>query len=113
MPRRSRPKAVKLTMKRYEGLVWQATVDCHDEQEALGGWACVLDDHLELPFTTVVLGVEVEVTRVHESSPHRLVAICEREGERQAIGLSDLPLPSPLPAGAEWIEAWRRWADRL
>jgi hypothetical protein len=22
----------------------------------------------------------------------------------------DLPLPSPRPAGAEWIEAYRRWS---
>jgi hypothetical protein len=28
----------------------------------------------------------------------------------QAIGILDLPLPAPPPAGAEWIEAYRHWA---
>ncbi|MFK4035944.1 hypothetical protein ACI2LC_09120 [Nonomuraea wenchangensis] len=28
----------------------------------------------------------------------------------QAIGILDLPLPDPPPAGAEWIRAFRRWA---
>jgi hypothetical protein len=26
-----------------------------------------------------------------------------------AIRVVDLPLPAPPPAGAEWIEAYRRW----
>lgn len=25
--------------------------------------------------------------------------------------LRDLPLPTPAPDGAEWIEAYRRWLD--
>jgi hypothetical protein len=29
---------------------------------------------------------------------------------RQAIPILDLVLPSPAPAGAELIEAYRRWA---
>jgi hypothetical protein len=29
---------------------------------------------------------------------------------RQRIGILDLPLPDPPPDGAEWIEAYRRWA---
>jgi hypothetical protein len=29
---------------------------------------------------------------------------------KQAIGLTDLPLPQPIPPGAEWIEAYRHWS---
>jgi hypothetical protein len=29
---------------------------------------------------------------------------------RQAIPILDLPLPTPPPDGAEWIEAYRHWA---
>jgi hypothetical protein len=28
----------------------------------------------------------------------------------QAIGILNLPLPSPPPAGAEWIDVHRHWA---
>lgn len=27
----------------------------------------------------------------------------------QRIGVLDLPLPTPPPAGAQWIEAYRHW----
>ena len=33
-----------------------------------------------------------------------------RSGKRQAIPVLGLPLPTPRPAGAEWIEAYRYWA---
>ncbi len=29
--------------------------------------------------------------------------------ERAALPVSDLPLPTPPPSGAEWIEAYRHW----
>jgi hypothetical protein len=38
-----------------------------------------------------------------------ILAICTRDPIRQAIRVVDLPLPEPPPAGAEWIEAYRRW----
>jgi hypothetical protein len=37
------------------------------------------------------------------------VAICCRDQVRQAIPILDLPLPTPPPVGAEWIEAYRHW----
>jgi len=39
-----------------------------------------------------------------------IVAVCRRGGERQAVRLLDLPLPSPPPAGSEWIAAYRHWS---
>jgi hypothetical protein len=40
----------------------------------------------------------------------QIVAVCRRDGVRQAIGILELPLPTPAPEGAEWIAAYRRWA---
>jgi hypothetical protein len=37
-----------------------------------------------------------------------LKAACVDSGERQRIALTDLPPPSPPPAGGEWIAAYRR-----
>jgi hypothetical protein len=39
----------------------------------------------------------------------KIVAICRRDKIRQRIGILDLPLPTPAPAGTEWIAAYRRW----
>ena len=67
-------------------------------------------EHLAVPFRTTVLGVEVTVTKIDLLSGSGIVAICSRGKHRQAIGILDLPLPTPPPAGAEWIDAYRRWA---
>ena len=69
----------------------------------------MLDEHLQLPFDTVVLGVPVSVTRIDHRDDDRLVAICTRGRHKQAIALVDLPLPQPTPRGVEWIEAYRHW----
>jgi len=89
-------------------MIEEATVDCNDEEEALTGFATLVEDNLEVPFETLVLGVTVTVTGVTHTS-HGLVADCARGRHRQAIHVLDLPLPEPPPKGAEWIAAYRRW----
>jgi hypothetical protein len=37
-------------------------------------------------------------------------AICVHGRHRLAIGILDLPMPSPRPDGSEWFDAYRRWA---
>ena len=93
-----------------ERLVEEAIVDAYGDSEQRTAFLTVLQDTLELPFETVVLGVAATVERVDVTSAEEIVAICRRGRERQALPILDLPLPSPPPAGAEWIEAYRRWA---
>jgi hypothetical protein len=94
---------------RLNALIEQATVDCYDEDEQLTGLYTMIEDNLGLPFQTSVLGVSVTVAKVHLTDNHQIMAICQRDGLRQAIPILDLPLPAPAPRGAEWIEAYRRW----
>ena len=89
-------------------MIEEATVDCNDEEEALMGFASLVEENLEVPFETTVLGATVTVTGVTHRS-HGLVAQCSRGRHRQAIHVLDLPLPEPPPKGAEWIAAYRRW----
>jgi len=70
----------------------------------------VLDDRLALPFATTVLGVRVTVERIDLTERDEIVAVCRRGAHRQSLPVLDLPLPSPPPDGAEWIEAYRHWA---
>jgi hypothetical protein len=94
---------------RLDEMVAEATVDCYNEIEQAMGLFTMLEDHLNVPFETVVLGVPVSVTGVEMSDDDRIVAICVRGQVRQPIPILDLPLPTPPPAGAEWIEAHRHW----
>ncbi len=102
----SRPEISKAELK---ALIEDATVDCYNEAEQITGLFTMLEDHLALPFQTSVLGVTVTVTRVDLTVSDQIVAICRRDGVKQAIPLLDLPLPAPAPDGAEWIEAYRCW----
>ncbi|MFF4545978.1 hypothetical protein ACFY1J_17310 [Streptomyces sp. NPDC001406] len=93
-----------------KAMIEEATVDAYNDDEQLTGLFTMLEEHLELPFTTAVLGVEVTVRGIDLTPDGRIAALCSRGGMRQSIGILDLPLPSPAPEGAEWIEAYRHWA---
>jgi hypothetical protein len=94
-----------------EAMIEDATVDAYDEDEQLTGLFTMIEDHLVVPFTTTVLGVEVTVTNV-DLTGDRIVAIGTRGRDRQRIDLLDLPLPTPPPDGTAWIDAYRHWAGR-
>jgi len=94
---------------RLDELIEQATVDCYNEEEQVTGLFTMIEDNLAVPFETSVLGVGVTVASVDLTDTNQIVAICQRDGLRQAIPILDLALPAPAPEGAEWIEAYRRW----
>jgi hypothetical protein len=92
-------------------MIEEATVDAYDASEQAMGWFNMFEEHLELPFETDVLGVRVTVAEIDQRDDGRIVAICVRGRKRQAIDVADLPLPTPLPAGAQWISAYRHWRE--
>jgi hypothetical protein len=100
-----------LTSAELDALVDEATVDCHNEEEQVTGFLTMIQDNLVLPFTTEVLGGDVTVRRVGLRGDD-IVTICHRGEVRQRIEILDLPLPDPIPDGAQWIEAYRHWAVR-
>jgi len=106
-----RPKKTtrpSLSKRRLAALIEEATVDCHDESEAVTGFLTMIEERLAAPFATVVLGVDVTVTGVELTELEEIIAVCVRGKQRQRIPICDLP--SPPPSGAEWIEAYRHWA---
>ncbi|MBU0637934.1 MAG: calcium-binding protein [Planctomycetes bacterium] len=103
------PAKPKIAKRRLAELIEAATVDCYNDSEAKTGFLTMIDDHLAMPFTTTVLGAEVEVVAVDLPDDESVVAVCRRGKARQRIPILDLPLPSPPPAGSEWIEAYHAW----
>ena len=100
----------RFSTKRLEEMLDEATVDCYNEDEQVTGILTMLEEHFDLPFTTTVLGVVVTVSRVELTDSGTIVAVCFRGRQRQRVPVLDLPLPTPKPTGAEWIDAYRRWA---
>jgi len=94
-----------------ERMVEEATVEAYGESEQVCGFYTMLENDLELPFKTVVLGAEVTVERLDLTDDDRIVVVCQRGQKRQRLSILDLPLPDPPPKGWEWIEAYRHWAQ--
>lgn len=94
-----------------DDLITDATTDAHDTSEQLMGFFNMLEEHLAVPFKTTILGLTVTVEDFTYDE-NRFVAECVRGGHRQTIDLRDLPMPSPAPAGSQWIAAYCRWARR-
>lgn len=92
-----------------DDLIEQATIDCYNDSEQATGLFTMLDEHLDLPFKTTVLGTPATVTGVDITTTDEIVAICRRGKHRQTIPILELPLPTPEPDGSEWIAAYRRW----
>jgi hypothetical protein len=96
--------------KQLDALIEQATVDCYNDDEQITGLYTMIADNLATPFPTRILGVDVTVEDVDLRGRYDIVAICARGTLRQAIPILELPLPTPPPDGAEWIDAYRHWA---
>lgn len=104
-----RPNLPSLGKARLKELIEQAIVDAYGEEEQAGVFFTVIEEHLALPFPVKVLGVDALVEKVDITLDGQIVAICRRGKTRHKIPILDLPVPTPAPAGAEWIVAYRHW----
>jgi hypothetical protein len=95
---------------RLDRMIAEAVVDAYGESEQIVCFYTMLEENLVVPFDTEILGVEVTVERVAMTDDEQIVAVCTRGKSPQRVPILDLPLPDPPPTGAEWIDAFRRWA---
>ena len=100
------PSLIKATL---EALIEEAVVDAYGGEEQGRGFFTMIEEHLALPFSVNILGVETVVEKVDMTRDCRIVAVCKRGGVKQRIEILDLSLPKPIPAGAEWIVAYSHW----
>jgi hypothetical protein len=107
-----RKRANRVSAAYLDKLIAEATVDCYTESEEVTGIFTMLEENLAVPFATTLLGMEVTVERIEMNDADEIVAVCRLGGKRQRVSLVDLPLPEPRPKGAEWIDAFRRRAQR-
>jgi len=103
-----RHPGARISPARLDALIGEAIGDAYDESEQAVGFHATIEQHLALPFETVVLGIAVTVKTLDVAESGHIVAICHRGRERQAIPILELPLPEPLPLAGSGS---RRFAD--
>jgi uncharacterized Zn finger protein len=96
--------------ERLEQLIADATVDCFNESEECTGLFTMIEENLDIPFVTTVLGIAVTVTAIDITDSDQIVAVCRRGRDLLRVALLELPMPDPRPGGAEWVDAYRHWA---
>jgi hypothetical protein len=62
--------------RKLDRLINEAVVDAYNESEQRIGLYTMIEENLELPFKTEVLGIEVTVERVELNDAEEIVAIC-------------------------------------
>ena len=108
LKRKPEANLLSLSKARLEALIEEAVVDAYGDEEQTGGFFTMIEEHLSLPFSVSILGVEAVVEKVDMTRDGR-IAVCKRDGVKQRIEILDLPVPKPIPAGAEWIAAYSHW----
>jgi hypothetical protein len=107
----TKTKKIAISQKQLDAMVEEATVDCYNnvDDERMGFFSCI-EENLELPFESEVLGLKVTVKAVEMNSAGEFLAICSAGKHKQKLPLLELPLPEPPPKGHEWILAYRHWS---
>lgn len=99
--------------ERLRDLLWEATADCHDEEEEFTGiFYTLAEGGLNLPLEAKVLGELVEIVDLDGASSglRRGIVALVRKGDREySVALADLEFVDPDPASAEWLEVYRYW----
>lgn len=100
----------KLSEKKLDELIEEATVDCYDDSESRVGFCTMMQDNLLFPFKASVVGEKVEVTSV-ESRNEAIDAICRRNGRKYPVDILSIDYNPAEVKEYEWIEAYRKWSD--
>ena len=74
-------------------MISEAIVDCYNENEQATGLFTMVEENLRLPFSTTVLGIQVNVQKVELNDAGEIVAVCSRGPEKQRIPLEPIPIP--------------------
>ena len=69
-----------LCKAKLEALIEEAVVDAYSEDEQKVGLLTMMQEHLALPFSVSILGVEATVEKVDMTRDGRIVAVCRRDG---------------------------------
>jgi hypothetical protein len=91
-----------------DSLIDELTVDCHDEDEQLMGFANAFDE-VNFPYPATVIGEDVDVHSVNpaENRPE-LIATCTRAGRTYDVALLDIDIHADANT-PRLIAAYRRW----
>ncbi|MFC2037043.1 calcium-binding protein [Chloroflexota bacterium] len=101
--------------ERLRDLLWDATADCHDDEEAFWGlFYALAEEGLSFPLKAKALGSTVEIVDLdgRRSSLRRGIVALVRKGEQEyPVSLAEIEFVDPDPSSAEWLAVYRYWLN--
>ncbi len=73
---------MRISKKSLAEMIEEATVDAYGDSELTTGWLTMIENNLEVPFGTTVLGISVTVERIDLSETDQIVAVRRRAKEQ-------------------------------
>ncbi|HIJ01687.1 TPA: hypothetical protein HA363_03475 [Candidatus Woesearchaeota archaeon] len=94
--------------KRYEQIIEEATMDCHDEDEQISGWACLLDDWIHTPCNCTI-GKEMAVLEKVDTDDtgNAIIGVIKLNKTKLRVLIQDIVLDNP--EAMTYINAYRYW----
>jgi len=87
-------KLPSLSKAKLEALIEEAVVDAYGDEEQTGGFFTMIEEHLALPFSVSILGVDTVVEKVDMTRDCRIVAVCKRVESSSGLKSSIFRCPS-------------------
>ncbi len=90
-------------------MIQEAIIDAHTESAQAVGFHATVEQHRQVPFEAVVLGVAVTV-KIDVTSAARSSPSVTGDASERPFRFSICHCRIPAPVGWEWIDANRGWA---
>jgi hypothetical protein len=71
-------------------MIEEAVLDSYTEEEQATGFLTMIEEHLALPFSVKIPGVDADVEKVDMTLDGQIVGICRRGNTRQKIPMLKL-----------------------
>lgn len=101
-------KITQSEKKLYEKIIEDATIDCHDVEEQISGWECVLDEKIATP-RNCIIGKQQAVLEKISQDDHSacMVGIVRLNKTKMRILLQDIIVDNF--EAMKYINAYKYW----
>ena len=90
-----------------------ALVDAYGEDEQAGAWLTCIGEMFGRFDRVNVMGQEVALVGFDLANGMAVVAVCRRGKRTARVALESIEFPSLTPIEARWLEAWKRFSQKL
>ncbi len=103
-----KPTITSIQKKVYEKIIEEATIDCHDEEEQISGWDCVLDENITTPCPCKIGKQEAMLEKIDfDDKGDTIIGVIKINKTKMRVLLQDIILDNP--EAMKYVNAYKYW----